>query len=833
MEKITDEELNQIINVFETITEATEHFRKLMKDKAVDKSVFVFSSIVEGLTMLDHTIMNSNDNQLIKEKEKLNNFVLLIAKELDNDKQSKILEIVQFSLLPTLNKILCYLKDLRTSDIKDITIGVYLDHTNPRVIYPEARIDALVNEAKNQNCKIFFFCSKDVNFEENKIEADSYVNNQWTKQKFDFPTVINNIGTTSRNRQSLTERKLRRMCLVTSFGLGNKIYLPKIILENRLYAELLVPFKIVRDRTVIFDFLSNNYKCVLKPVFGSQGKKIYYIELINGKYKVNDHKESNILSHEEFIDWLESNHILKNSNYIVQQYINAKTKKSEPFDIRAHVQKNYEGKWVITNIYPRIGHSKSILSNISRGGRTQPLEEFLGDEFPDVKQEYIEKLKTLSLDLTKHLDKLYNFSIEELGLDIAIDQDGRFWLYEANNGPQSTYHEKERAVNTIGYAKYIAEKGIVLTNQYNKLKFSDNQFNAKTSKIEYMDQKDKINIGMLIPENEVNQLTVACAYVANYEDVNFFYFAPSDIDFDAMLIRGYFYQDKQWVPKIVEYPDVIYDRLRLRGRNRYNIIYEEFEEIPITNEFHGNSISKLEVYDKLSSVDELKPYIIPYQEVTRVKDIVNFIEKFKTVIVKPEVGLQAMGVHFVKKVAFDQYFVVKGSEEQEMTEFELLNYFRSLIKKNDLIVQKYIETRTKAGNPFDIRAHMMKDYRQAWGFARIYPRVGVNHATISPTYKGGYISDLSGFLKVNYDDTKLKQLITKIEKITRLIAIKFETLYPDYRISELALDLAVDPKGDIYLIEINVNKPGILYHELEIAQHVIPYCISIVQKNEF
>lgn len=827
MKELTDQEINQIINVFDTIMEASTHFRELIKDKLVDKSVFVFSSIVEGLTMLDHTIMNSGDNQLIKEKEKINNVVFLIAKELESNKEAKILEIVQFSLLPSLNKITHYLNSIETSDKNRITIGVYLDHVNPRNVYPEARIDALVNEAYKQNCEIYFFSSEDVNFEEKKIEADSYVNNQWVKRKFDFPSVINNIGAIPRSRQSLTERKLRRVCLVTSFSLGNKLYLPKIMLDNKKYAELLVPFKIIKDRTVVFDFLRNNDKGVLKSIFGRQGQNIYFVERINEKYKVIDHKEVNMLSHEEFVDWLDKSKIIKRNNYMIQRYVDARTKKDEPFDIRAHLQKNYEGKWVITKIYPRIGHNKSILSNISRGGRTQSLEKFLEDEFPSMKQKYFEKLKTLSLDLTSHLDKLYNFSLEELGLDITIDQNGRFWLHEANNGPQSTYHEKERAINTIGYAKYIAEKGIVLTNQYNKLKFSNNQFNAKTSKIEYLDQKAKCSIGMLIPEKEVNQLTVACAYVAKYEDVNFFYFAPSDIDFESMLIRGYIYQDKQWVPKIVEYPDVIYDRLRLRGVNQYNVIYEEFEEIPITNEFHGNSISKLEVYDKLSSVEELNPYLIPYQKVTRVKDISHFIDQFTSIIVKPEVGSFAKGVHYVEKLAFDKYFVVDGPSEQTMTEFEFLNYFRTLIKKGELIVQKYIETRTKAGNPFDIRSHMMKGQDKVWDFTRIYPRIGINHATISGTFSGGYVSDLVGFLKVNFGIDEQNKLVNNIGEISRLIVTEFEALYPDYRISELALDLAIDLNGNIYLIEINVNKPGIL-NEFEAAQKAIPYCISLV-----
>ena len=104
--------------------------------------------------------------------------------------------------------------------------------------------------------------------------------------------------------------------------------------------------------------------------------------------KVSDHTTTHMLSHEDLIKWLESGSILKSNSYMIQRYVQARTKKGEPFDIRAHMQKNYEGKWVITRIYPRMGNKKSILSNISRGGRTQPLEDFLEAEFPDKKQEY-------------------------------------------------------------------------------------------------------------------------------------------------------------------------------------------------------------------------------------------------------------------------------------------------------------------------------------------------------------------------------------------------------------------------------------------------------------
>src|SRR5699024_8291169 len=107
-------------------------------------------------------------------------------------------------------------------------------------------------------------------------------------------------------------------------------------------------------------------------------------------------------------------------------------------------------------------------------------------------------------------------------------------------------------------------------------------------------------VGMLKATNDDDKLATACAYVAHYENIQFYTFSPEDIDYNEMLLRGKFFENGKWISKIVEYPDVIYDRLRLKGIRGYNDVYEELEGIPFTNEFHGNSMSKLEVYDQLS-----------------------------------------------------------------------------------------------------------------------------------------------------------------------------------------------------------------------------------------
>lgn len=832
--KLNQKQLLQLKNISDTLIEATEHLTKNITQREFAQSIQIFSTIVEGYQAI-HKTLKFYKNDLIEEIEEINllnkieSNLALIANHFEHKKLLKVTEIVQFSLMPNLRKLNKALILKSSSKPKPlITIGVYFDKANPREVYTKERINALLKESKKQNTKIIFFSSKDIDFERKKIYGEVFNKGKWERIETDFPDVINNIGPTSKHQQSITERKLRRMVPFTTFGVGNKFFLPKVMVKHRRFTELLVPFKMVTEKEIVYDYLKNEQIAVLKPIIGARGERIYFVQKKGNRFTVSEHRQEKIYNKDKFDEWIRNTLLRKKFSYIIQRYVECKTKEGEPYDIRAHVQKNNEGKWVITKIYPRIGSKYSILSNISLGGRTKDLKTFLKKQFGNTTGKiYYEKLNKLSLELTEYLDRIHNFALDELGLDLAIDKNGRFWLHEANNGLQSTYHEEERAVNTIGYAKFIAEKGIVKHNQFQN---SNNQFNAKTSNLPFADIDERYRIGMLKRKNDDEKLAIACAYVSHYENVQFYTFAPEDIDFDQMLIKGDFYENGQWISKIIEYPDVIYDRLRLKGVKGYNGVYEELDGIPFTNEFYGNSISKLEVYDKLKSTGKLDDVIIPYKKVEKVKDIFHFIDRYNEIILKPEVGSFARGVHYISRTENNKFYVVMREKEKNYNEIELRKYINDLLESSTFIVQKYINTRTIDGNPFDIRVHMMKDENDEWSFARIYPRIGFNYATISSTGMGGYIGALTGFLKRNFRFTNTDKIEQNIKTASLKIAYTFEKLYKE-RFNEIALDLALNPNTKPYLIEINANKPGIV-NEFEIAKLAIPNAIFLAKNHK-
>lgn len=815
-------------NISNTLVEATEHFIKYIKEREFGQSLHLFSSIVEGYEAI-HQLTSIASNQIGNTElylKRIEKSLIVVADLLEHKRFLKIIELAQFSLLPSLNKLNKIVSE--TSNIKKTyTIGVYLNHANPVDVYPEARINALLTEGEKQNAILIFFSSDDINFKNETINAKLSNKDEWKQQDVGFPNVVHNIAPVSKHQQTVVERKLRRVVPFTSFGVGNKFHLPKIMVKHRRFADLLVPFRMVTDEQMVFDYLNKEKIAVLKPILGARGESIYFVQKKGNRFIISEHRQEKIYNLDNFKKWISNMLLARKFSYLIQQYVECRTNEGEPFDIRAHMQKDKNGKWGITKIYPRIGSKYSILSNISKGGRTEELNELLTKVYGESQgNDYLKQLQTLSMELTAYLDRIHNFSLDELGLDLAIDSSGRLWLHEANNGPQSTYHEEDRAINTIGYAIYIAKHGIVKHNHSQETK---GQFNAKSSNLSFADIDCSYRIGMLNNVQDDEKLAIACAYVSYYENIHFFTFTPKDIDYNEMLIKGQFFHNGEWISKIVEYPDVIYDRFRLKGIKGYDDVYQELDGIPFTNEFYGNSLSKLKVYDQIKNTGKFDHIIIPYKKVKRVGDIFTYIEQYDSVIVKPEVGSFARDVHYISKQSGKKYFLAEGEKETEYSEIALRKYLNELIHSANFIVQQYINTRTIDGHPFDIRVHMMKNGKDDWSFASVYPRIGVKYATISSTGSGGYIGELSGFLKRNYPKYNTSEIEHNLKQLSKEIAITFSSFYSE-RFNEVALDLALDTNANPFLIELNANKPGII-DEFAIARLAIPNAIHLINQD--
>ncbi|MCK8824179.1 YheC/YheD family endospore coat-associated protein [Fuchsiella alkaliacetigena] len=339
-------------------------------------------------------------------------------------------------------------------------IGIYTAEINPLKVMPKERSYCLAAEAKMQGCEVIFFEKEGVNYTNRIITGIIREDGEWVEKKFSLPDVLIDEHLTLIKDLKLDKNIpevefLKNEVPLLRFGLHNKAKMYDKLNKSEKFAKYIPPYDIIEEPAKVKKYVEKYGCIVLKPIDGAQGKGIGFLEDKGDWILVKQHTKINEFKKEEFSRFAE---MMADGTYLIQPYLECRTKLGYPFDFRVHVQRDGKGEWGITKIYPRIGTQKSILSNVSRGGMISNIDYFLVTEYAEKAEIIKDILSQLALELTDHVDGFYNYSLDELGIDLAIDKNENIWLYEVNAGPQTKHHEWERARNTIAYARYIAKK---------------------------------------------------------------------------------------------------------------------------------------------------------------------------------------------------------------------------------------------------------------------------------------------------------------------------------------------------------------------------------------
>lgn len=330
-----------------------------------------------------------------------------------------------------------------------------LDPNNVKKVYAYAAV------AKVEGISFFYFTPGKVNIEKQYILGKIYENGEWIEKEFPFPDVIFNASYPVSDKAEQIVDYLSDRIPFTSHSIGDKLTVYKRIKHANEFAQYLIPFYNITDIQVFFDMIKHHGRVIIKPLYGHQGGGIISIEKYGiNHFEINEAGLVSTINNKQMSDLISSK--LQEQDYLVQKFISSQTKSGHVFDFRLHVQKNGEGKWVITSIYPRIGRLGTITSNMGSGGYSTYLDSFLKIEFGDSWYDIQRYLEQFALSFSKHFDSLYgSVSLDELGIDVGIDENQKLWLFEVNwrPGPPNIFSlELDVAKNTILYAKYLAER---------------------------------------------------------------------------------------------------------------------------------------------------------------------------------------------------------------------------------------------------------------------------------------------------------------------------------------------------------------------------------------
>jgi len=352
-------------------------------------------------------------------------------------------------------EFLCLVLASTTDMVLGPMVGMSVSDKTIELISEIYEMQKLSQLALEKGIFFYCFCLDRIDWENEKVEA-FYFNpqsNAWESKPLPFPQVLYDMATypfdiEKRKIAKEANRLLRQIPdlqpinSVRYFGKW-ETYKAVTFFEN---AKTCIPFTEQLTPLTLKKFLSLNKPCFVKSNFGSYGKEVFRVEKEGNQFscstggeKVEKWSFYNVVSVYSFLKKV------LGDNCIIQEAVTLNKINDRIFDMRVLAQKNLNGKWVISTINCRIASEGAIVTNYAAGSR----EVIVAPEYelPHPLLSW-KKIRDLSYDMLLTLEATFG-TLGEVGLDVALDEDGKLWLLEANSKP-----------NTIGYNEVTSEEAL-------------------------------------------------------------------------------------------------------------------------------------------------------------------------------------------------------------------------------------------------------------------------------------------------------------------------------------------------------------------------------------
>lgn len=302
---------------------------------------------------------------------------------------------------------------------------------------------------------VFFYCFRldCIDWENQRVEA-FYFNPQskaWESKPLPFPEVLYDMATYpfDLEKRQIAKEANKLLRLIPDLQPINAVrYFGKWETYEAItffdQGKICVPFTEQLSPLTLKNFLSLNEPCYIKSNYGSAGKEVFRVEKEDNQLICSTGgKNVEKWSFDEEVSLYSFLQEELGDNCIIQKGVKLSKIKDRIFDMRVLAQKNIYGEWIISTINFRIASEGAVVTNYAAGAQeiiVAPEDELLHPLLS------WKRIRDFSHDMLLALEATFG-TLGEVGLDVALDEEGKLWLLEANSKP-----------NTIGYNEVTTEE---------------------------------------------------------------------------------------------------------------------------------------------------------------------------------------------------------------------------------------------------------------------------------------------------------------------------------------------------------------------------------------
>ncbi|MCI3925148.1 YheC/YheD family protein [Paenibacillus sp. TRM 82003] len=325
----------------------------------------------------------------------------------------------------------------------------------------------------------------------------------------------------------------------------------------------------------------------------------------------------------------------------------------------------------------------------------------------------------------------------------------------------------------------------------------------------------KVRLGVMalyLNGNKIEERAFFRRLLAEADRMGFeaYLFTPEDVNEGNRRIRAHVYDvdaggwTRQWKP----FPDVIFDRCRYQNTPRFRKLREFRAK-------HGDLLymnrplaNKWAIHHLLSKEPGIRSHLPDTAMYRGTKELAAFVKKHGLVFVKPVNGTGGRGVVRIEAAGGGLY-AIRGRNKQRRiipkrrtTLVGVGKLLTSLGLTENCVMQQGLELTLRSGRVHDYRLLMQKNGDGAWEATGCAGRIGAARSVTSNLHGGGKAVPVDRLLKHTFPKGDRAEAVrADMEGLGLRVVEKLESHFRD--MCELALDLAVDREGRVWLLEIN------------------------------
>lgn len=292
-----------------------------------------------------------------------------------------------------------------------------------------------------------------------------------------------------------------------------------------------------------------------------------------------------------------------------------------------------------------------------------------------------------------------------------------------------------------------------------------------------------------------------------------FVFTPEDVNDAKQMIYAHFYDAKKakWSRQWTAFPSCIFDRCRYQPNKRFKQLRAFRAKYPQLTYLNRPLANKWKTHQVLYANPAIRAHLPASRMLSSSPSssqaALTMLDSHRTIYLKPINGTGGRGIIRIHRNG--SLYVIQGRDTRRriiaaktVNKATLRSKLNAWKKSNTLLMQQGIDIVLKNGKVHDYRMLLQKNGSGTWELTGCAGRVGAKRSITSNLHGGGQAVAMKDLMKQWFPNAKQAEaiqqnMISLSHKVVATIEQKLN------KICELALDLAVDRSGHVWLFEIN------------------------------